>query len=291
MSQRFGRGKKPMAAQARELLAQHIALTSRHAAKQSLGVKGSRTTGQIHSVRTHQKYLACLTQAGQWARTETGLGYLSRLPIPVAQAYLEKRVADGIGQKQLDADRNALEFITGRGSLARVRALTPPTRTSRAYTPEQAAAIAAHQRGENALSTQIAFDAGLRAHELFTLQRADEAAASGHRRWRADRFAGRAGVRYVVVGKGGLRREVLLDRALADRLEARRLDTPRAITDRGVHYVQHYAISGGKRWSQSVADAAHRVLGWSTGAHGLRHSYAQRRLLALQDRGVDYESA
>ncbi len=280
-----------MAKQAEGILKRHLALTSRHAVKEALGIRGSQTTGQIHSVRTHQKYRDALTQAGEWARAETGLGRLDDLPVATAQAYLEARAAAGIGQKQLDADRNAVQFVTGRDSLERVLALNPTTLRARAYTAEQAAAIAARQTAPHALSTQIAFRAGLRAHELLTLQPVGEQRASGHRQWRPERFAGRDGVRYVVTGKGGLRREVLLDRELATRLEARRLDTPRAVTDRGVHYVQHYDIGGGHRWSQSVSEAAERALGRSTGAHGLRHSYAQARMGELQDLGKPYALA
>ena len=32
----------------------------------------------------------------------------------------------------------------------------------------------------------------------------------------------------------------------------------------------------------SVSAASERALGWSTGAHGLRHSYAQERMAELQ---------
>ena len=69
---------------------------------------------------------------------------------------------------------------------------------------------------------------------------------------------------------------------LAARLEATRRDEPERITDRGIHYQSHYAIGGGQRWSNSVSAASERVLGWSTGAHGLRHSYAQERMNELQ---------
>ena len=81
--------------------------------------------------------------------------------------------------------------------------------------------------------------------------------------------------RYTVVGKGGLVREVAIPAALAERLEAMRLPAPRQVTDRSVHYETHYDLRGGHAWSQSYSDAAKRVLGWSTGAHGIRHTYAQ----------------
>lgn len=92
-------------------------------------------------------------------------------------------------------------------------------------------------------------------------------------------------------GKGGLVREVLLAKALSDRLEARRLPETRHVTDRGVRYSQIYDIGGGKTWSQSFTAASKRELGYSTGAHGLRHSYAQERMYELQCSGMRYDKA
>jgi integrase len=95
-------------------------------------------------------------------------------------------------------------------------------------------------------------------------------------------------VRYLVTGKGGLKREVLLSAATAQQLEARRLTTPQPVTDRGIHYQSYYAIAGGVRWTVSFSKASKRALGWSRGAHGLRHRYAQERLEELQQRRLNY---
>ena len=97
-----------------------------------------------------------------------------------------------------------------------------------------------------------------------------------------EKFSGRTGERYTVKGKGGLIREVLIPFELAAQLEARRLETPQRLTDRGVHYTTHYDINGGNRWSSAFTNASKRVLNWSAGAHGLRHSYAQSRMKSLQ---------
>ena len=96
---------------------------------------------------------------------------------------------------------------------------------------------------------------------------------------------------YTVEGKGGLVREVLIPRELAERLEARRLEAPQRITDRGIHYTPHYDLGAGKAWSQSFTTASERALGWSTGAHGLRHSYVQERMNELQERSMTYRAA
>ncbi|MCP5156700.1 MAG: integrase domain-containing protein [Ectothiorhodospiraceae bacterium] len=280
-----------MDVQARAVLRQSLSLTSRHAAKAAAAVQGSRTTGKIHSLGTFDKYVSALERAGLWAQEVVELRHLRDLTPELAQAYLAERAESGIGQKQLDADRNALEFVTGRGSLVRERALTAPETRSRAYTPEQIRAVAGAQDARNALATEVAWRAGLRAHELLTLRAPSEATASTHRTWSADRFVGREGQRYVVTGKGGLRREVSIPRELAARLEAVRLATPATVVDRGIVYRAAYDIGGGNAWSKSFGAASARTLGWSNGAHGLRHTYAQERMAELQARGFGYTAA
>jgi len=150
--------------------------------------------------------------------------------------------------------------------------------------------VADRQHDANRLATEIAHAAGLRAHELLTLRPAAEQPADA-RPARDEKFAVREGERYTVVGKGGLCREVLIPRELADRLEAARLAEPQRVTDRGVHYTQHYAIGGGQRWSNSWSQASNAALGWSNGAHGVRHSYAQERMGELQRAGLSYRDA
>ena len=86
-------------------------------------------------------------------------------------------------------------------------------------------------------------------------------------------------------------REVVLPSRLAERLEERKREKPRQVTDRGVRYTQHYDLGGGMAWSVSFSTASKRALGWSTGAHGLRHRYAQERLDELQDEGHVYADA
>jgi len=279
-----------MHVQAERMLGEHLALSSRHEAKEALGVAGAQSTGEIHSLRTFEKYSNALAQAGQWARDEYGIRYLDELTPEMGQEYLAERAADGIGQKQLDADRNAMEFVTGKDSLERVKAEVVPDPSGRAYTADQIERVAEAQGDRNALATRIAHAAGLRAHELHTLRPATDGTPSGHRKWSPERFAGREGERYLVTGKGGLVREVLVPSSLARELEQRRI-APERVTDRGVFYTRQYDIGGGNAWSKSFSDASKRDLGWSTGAHGLRHAYAQERVAELQARGISYGEA
>jgi len=248
--------------------------------------------GRIHSLGTLRNYARSLERVAEWLATHR-LGALRDLTPELACRYLTER-AQQVGQSQLNADRQALAAHLGE-RLERVpSAAERPDRLAergRAYTPQQVTLVHAYQPPHHALATEIAQVAGLRAHELLTLRRAEEQPAASHRTWRDDRFQGREGVRYTVQGKGGLVREVCVPEDLAARLEAVRLNTPQRVTDRGIHYQQHYRIGGGQAWSQSFSDASCTALGWSTGAHGLRHGYAQTRMEELQACGYRYSDA
>lgn len=191
----------------------------------------------------------------------------------LAEAYLQER-AEYVRQPTLDLDRQALQILPGMSQIARVRSQLGRSALAtggRAYTPAQVQLIAAAQTLRHALATQLAHAAGLRAHELFTLRPVEEQPASRHRTWSVTRFTGRAdSVRYTVVGKGGLIREIAIPGSLAMQLEARRLPEPILMTDRRVYYTQYYELGGGKGWSESFRAASLRALEWSTGAHGLR---------------------
>jgi hypothetical protein len=257
--------------------------TSRHEHKQD---------GRIHSLGTLRLREQSLTRVAHWL-ADHRLGALRDLTPALAQAYLDER-AQHVGQSQLNADRQALQVHLGERLTPVKSAAERPDRLAeqgRAYTPEQVALIIARQAPYHALATEIAQAAGLRAHELFTLRPATERPASTHRDWRKDRFQGRDGVRYTVIGKGGLIREVCLPAMLAARLETLRLPVSCTVVDRGICYQQHYPLGGGQAWSQSFSQASRQILGWSAGAHGLRHGYAQTRMEELQSQGYRYQDA
>ena len=267
-------------AQAEHAVARKLALgTGRH---------DHRNDGRIHSLGTARGYGQALKGFADYLR-EHRLGDLPGATDQEARQYLAER-SHQVGQKTLDLDRQAIQMHLGL-RLEVVRSDRESALSTRGYTPAQVERIASAQSEINGLATRLAYHAGLRAHELLTLRPAGERSASGHRQWSADRFAGREGVRYTVVGKGGLVREVLLTRELAAAVEARRLEEPRLVVDRGVQYVQCYTIGGGRSWSQSFSSASRRELGFSNGGHGLRHSYVQERMDELQRRGMAYEQA
>ena len=229
---------------------------------------------------------------------ENKQGDLQHATKEMAHAYLEKR-AEEVSQKTLDMDRQAIQcYFVAKGEMKEgerldvVKSEKETVLERRAYTPEQVALVAGAQSERNAFSTELAYAAGLRAHELLTIRTKEENPADIRRVDPNDpkspvkdldtKWKGRDGVLYTVTGKGGLTRDVLIPKGLAERLESHRLDELKHVTDRGVFYQQRYDIAGGNKWSSSFTNAAKRTLGWSTGAHGLRHSYAQERLKELE---------
>lgn len=276
--------------------------------KQAASVMKRMQGSTLRSVGTVRNYELRLKLAAQWIQ-QNRLGSLRELTPERALDYLRQRAAL-VGQKTLDMDRQAIQMmmrqVTGQlaeGQTLQVIKSTAPEqpRTARAkpgqpnnlgrrlseqsrlYTRQQIELIAARQAPHNALATEIAEAAGLRAHELLTLRRVHHRAPD-ERPAHELKFSGirENTIGYTVHGKGGLTREVRIPIELARRLEATRLQEPRRVTDRGVHYSQLYNIGGGQAWSESFSAASKTALGWSRGAHGLRHVYAQERLSTLQ---------
>lgn len=205
-----------------------------------------------------------------------------------AHSYLELR-AEEVYQSGLDMERQAIQammihvtrMLQEEERLEVVKSIHEDVLKSRAYTQEQLQDITKRQHEHNSISTEIAYFAGLRAHELLTLER-EEIRPPDERPALAEKFSGRQGQRYTVIGKGGLIRTVVIPSNLVERLEERRLKQPKSVVDRQINYEKNYDIGGGQAWSQSFSDASKRELGWSQGGHGCRHSYAQERMEELQ---------
>jgi len=251
--------------------------------------------GAISSARTYENYQSALTHIAQVFK-ENNQPSINQVTPEQATQYLVDRAAE-VGQSQLNLERQAMQSVMRNinGNLGQKETLPviksefQTIRESRAYSPRQVEIVAGHQQAHNALSTEIAYAAGLRAHELLTIRPISERAPDPRPAHEA-KFEGREGVSYTVVGKGGLCREIRIPDALASRLEATRLPEPKQVTDRGVHYQQFYNIGGGQRWSNSFSAASNRSCGWSRGAHGMRHSYAQERMNELKYEHVREEA-
>ena len=259
--------------------------------KQAAGIVKRLQGSRIKSVGTARNYQERLVQVA--ARLDVAL---TAVTPERAVAYLKGRAAE-VGQKTLDMERQAIQAmmvdvtrqLPPGATLPVVKSAEPHRPRPRAYSPAQVRAVAVRQDVRNALATEIVHASGIRAHELLTLGRPEEQPPHD-RRDRSHltgtaaegmKFASRDGVIYTVAGKGGLVREVLLPRGLADRLEARRLDAPERVVDRGVRYRQLYDIGGGQAFSASFSRASVAALGKSKGGHSLRHSYAQQRMREL----------
>ncbi len=234
--------------------------------------------GEIDSVRSLSNFEERLTVIAQNLK-DNKLPSLNNLTPERATQYLIDRAVE-VKQSTLNMERQAMQHIIGE-KLTIIKSELETIKSSRAYTPDQVQIIAQHQTQKHSLATEIAHAAGLRAHELLTIRPSQERAPD-KRPAHESKFKGRQGISYTVEGKGGLTREIRLPAALSRRLESHKLPEPKQITDRGVHYQQYYAIAGGQRWSNSFSAASNRSCGWSNGAHGLRHSYAQERMSELQ---------
>jgi len=229
-------------------------------AKQALSVEKSlQRGGHIPSIRTLNNYRERLERVAS-KLPEYGLQCeIRQLDKHSITQYLTQRGSE-VGQKTLDMERQALQSmarhiskaIGPKGTLPVIKSIHEQRLTGRAYTTVQVAMIAAAQTEKNSISTAIAYAAGLRANELHTLLPTNERPADD-RPALVTKFEGREGARYTVVGKGGLVREISLPHDVAQRLEMHRRREPLPVTDRGVHYRQHYAIGAGQRWSNSFS--------------------------------------
>ncbi|MCA2470426.1 MULTISPECIES: tyrosine-type recombinase/integrase [Vibrio] len=242
----------------------------------------------IESVGTARNYEQALKTCCDYLK-EFKLGSLRELTPEQAKNYIELR-AHECKQSTIDMDRQAIQTMMQHVThkLEPNQTLYPPKElptskketieNSRSYTPEQVNAIIQHQTEQHALSTQLCHESGLRAHELLSLRPSGEVNPSP-RDVHPNKFAHlpNESKTYTVNGKGGLIREVQIPNHLAEKLEERRLDMPQQISDRGVNYESHYNIAGGHKFSDAFSKASSRALGYSNGAHGLRHSYAQNR--------------
>ena len=255
---------------------------------------------QIRSIGTERDYTIASTTAVDWLKANTNTTFLKQMTRGQATRFLEARSLL-VGQKALDRDRTILDRLPRvRTPLKRIESHIPAGRLatkSRAYEGDQVEEIATRQNAGAALSTRLAYRCGLRSHELLTLKRADRLTKAerrelkGNGKWDSNRLKGRDGVRYVVRGKGGMLRVVIVPRDLARELECRYVPDGFKTQDRRIYYTQFYRISGGQKWSSSFSTASKRAFGWSLGGHACRHTFAQDRLSEYRDAGLTHVDA
>lgn len=264
--------------------------------------------GIIYSEQTRSKYISSLTVTADWAKATYRLRLVQLTPGQV-QEYLDHR-ATQVGCRQINQDFLAVCLIPGigRDDLDKPRSLIGFGRKAiepRALTHDATRMVIESLPERHRFSGELAAAYGLRAGELLTIRRFEDLdrmdrndrtilEKMGRHVWDEDRFHGQEGVRYVVVGKGALPRVRIFTHQHSDRLENQlRLPEPRAVSDRTPRYpvVQHYNLTGGKKFSEAWTNASRRVLGESLGAHCVRHGYAIDRMEYHRGRGLDFDAA
>lgn len=248
----------------------------------------------IRSIGTERDYTTVAKAITKWM-DENKYGTLDRMTRKQALVYLNAR-AKVVCQTTLDRDRTIMDRLprTGKKPLPRIkadRATGKLAKTSRAYEHRQLIIIEGRQREQNAISTALAWRCGVRAHELLTIKRLDRltkrerARLERNQKWDPRRLAGRDGVLYIVRGKGGMMRIIVVPHDLAARLETQHIPEGIKTPDRKIPYRQYYDIRGGKNWSASFERASIRAFGYSLGGHGCRHTFAQDRLSEYRNAG------
>lgn len=263
--------------------------------------------GFIFGEQTRSKYISALTVASDWAKATYKLR-LRQLTVEQVQSYLDQR-ADQVGPRQINQDFLAMTLIPGieREDLTKPYSLVgfgEKATEPRALTHDATRMVIEALPERHRFSGKLAATYGLRAGELYTIRRYDDLDPNdkndraiidkmARREWDEDRFHGQDGVRYVVVGKGGLPRLRVFSHAHSRQLDQLRLPAPRAVRDRTPRHpiMQHYDLTGGKRFSEAWTDASRRALGDSLGAHAVRHGYAQDRMTYHLGRGLDFDQA
>ncbi|WP_233874457.1 hypothetical protein [Paraburkholderia adhaesiva] len=233
----------------------------------------------VRSVGTERAYRQVVTTYLEWLRDQ-------RIPLQTLHTrgmlmeFLDE-YAESRGQKSVDQARQALQK-TFAVTLPTVESLIKTAARDRTYTFDELTQVIKYQTHKNQLATLLCFDAGLRAHECITLAPRCDGSPSTHRDWSPERFAGLTDiVIYLVTGKGGLTREVAVSIELSDALQKLLRSAPVVIQDREVNYRSSFAIGGGQALSSSFSRASELAIGQSRGLHGLRHSFARRRLATL----------
>ncbi len=264
----------------------------------AIGTKrhGNKNDGKIKSINTQMQYRQTLKMASRYLQTIKG--HLSKLTPDQAIQYLKHRSGE-IQQKQLANERQTLRLYLRqlhrdpKLDLPKFKSTREsPDNASRYYSRDQVKHIIKHSSDRLKLSTAIAYQAGLRVHELLTIARADERPVE-HRKedWHPDRFAGRKHwISYTVIGKGNLPREIKLSPELSQKLEQNRT-VPTIKRDRTIAYETQYNLLAGKALTDAFSEVSNTTLGYSSGPHGLRHSYAQDRIVELMCSGKSEEES
>ena len=267
---------------------QIIRLISRHAHRGYAKTSGKK----LRSDRTVSRYQGDLTRAVRWIASQKAVSYLKAISTEEAQAYINARIKDNLTRQTLQGYAMALQLLPNVGSLNLPPVEKKQQKPSRAYTVEQIRLIQSQLPAPYQLAIQILWESGCRVQDLASLRLAHETTLQKARHHALDpqRFTGREHwIKVQYRGKGGHDYQSAISPQTAHRLETYRLTSPRDFKGReGIRRLaqQYYDLPAGQCLSRAFSQAAYRVLGWSHGAHGLRHTYAQTRLQECLDQNV-----
>ena len=239
---------------------------------------------RINSIATEKKYISCIKIFFDWC-VENKYS-TSEISSEAAEKFLKFK-SNVCTQKTLDGYRQAINMVFDL-NINYVFSSVPTILQPRAYNNAQISFLIENCGPALVLSIELATACGLRAVELDTIAKLKDYAES-QRDWLPERFFGLYGCEYVVIGKGGLKRKIIVPIALSQKLENFRLNNIVIKTQREIHYKKYYSIVGGHSFSQQFSRLSFELFSWSTGAHGLRHSYAQARIIFLQKNGFTYD--
>lgn len=243
----------------------------------------------IQSVGTQRDYRDCIKLYLDWCDLNAvALNTLGNKS--VLMAYLEEK-SEIYKQKTLDQHRMALNASLHK-KLPFVKSLLDTMLVARDYRLSEVMAIIHNIQPKNAIAILLCFFSGCRAHELATIRRIGEGERTNTRKWSDKLFSCEESFSiFLVTGKGGLCRQIAIPNELCQVIEKRRFKHPHKVRDREIFYEMNYDLGYGKALSQCFSRASRKHLKWSTGLHGLRHSYAKNRLKKLIKNCFNLENA
>ena len=245
---------------------------------------------KICSVGTERNHVSALTVFAKWLINDSNK-HLKNATSNDATRYLYERSII-VRQKTLDMDRQALNMnMNFQTDIKFILSEVETHVENRAYTQPQLDYLILKAPHDLKLSIELASNAGLRSMELITLS-PPLTLCQSDRNWHEHRFAGRSNDEsFIVHGKGGLHREIRLSPELADRIKQLTRPAPVTVSNRETHLTSYFDLMGGHTFCLKFSLLSKKVLGFSYGAHGLRHTFAQKRLLELMCLGHDTEIA
>ena len=254
----------------------------------------------LHGRRTIDHYRQVLTRASQWMIDNGYPRGLENIDEKLFGHFLQQR-ASRLTQDGLNYESAIVRRIVPQlrdMERPRVVALKEPTSRStenRANTLGEAQAIIDRLDPDDALSACLVANTAVRVSEPPTLADPRDRPPSRHRTWSAERYDGMGpGGEYTVIGKGGLVMPIWVPQHLVRAIEAKRLPVPVWEKDhRGTWFRRYFDLPGGSAFGKRYAVASKAVVGerGHKGVHGLRHMFAQIRLVYHMDQGRSYKEA